>query len=260
MTTNDMDKALLLIIDAQYDFCNPAGSLYVNGAEDDMLRLAAFIKGNGNEIGGITLSQDSHQIMDISHPAFWRNAEGAHPEPYTAITADDVKNGVWQPVADRQRTLEYLTALDTQGEFPHVVWPEHCVSGSKGAAIVDVVMNEVANWSRTTQKCFTVVQKGGNPMTEHFGILKASIPIDDAPETQENKALLSLFARYPKIYIAGEAQSHCVANTVKQLLPYPEIAARLTLLTDCMSPVTGFEHIADAIYSQLKSDQFITTC
>ncbi len=48
-----MKKNALLIIDPQNDFCNPGdttesnkGSLYVDGAEKDMLRLANWIKQN----------------------------------------------------------------------------------------------------------------------------------------------------------------------------------------------------------------------
>ncbi len=36
-------NTLLLIIDAQKDFCYPNGTLYVKGAEKDMVRLGKFI-------------------------------------------------------------------------------------------------------------------------------------------------------------------------------------------------------------------------
>lgn len=40
---NQRKKNALLIIDAQYDFCNPNGSLFVPGAVEDNKRLANFI-------------------------------------------------------------------------------------------------------------------------------------------------------------------------------------------------------------------------
>ncbi|MDR1897904.1 MAG: hypothetical protein LBR10_14050 [Prevotellaceae bacterium] len=251
------NKALLLIIDAQYDFCDTKGALYVPGAENDMERLGAFIRNNEAMIENIVLSQDSHQVMDISHPAFWQNREGKNPSPFTSISVEDVEQGVWIPVIEKKRTLEYLKQLNEQGEFPHVIWPEHCIEGSRGASIADSVMREVENWSRSQQRCFTVVQKGKNPMTEHFGVFKANIPVDEDFGTQENRELLDLISRYSTIYIAGEAQSHCVATTVKQLLPYPAIAEKIIILKNCMSPVTGFEHLADSIYQQLNQHQFI---
>jgi nicotinamidase-related amidase len=48
--------------------------------------------------------------------------------------------------------------------------------------------------------------------------------------------------------------SHCVANTLKQAMEYtPELAKKFIILTDCMSNVTGFEHIADKIYDDAKN-------
>jgi nicotinamidase-related amidase len=252
-----IDKALLLIIDAQYDFCDEKGSLYVPGAEKDMERLASFIGNNNEKFGNIVFSQDTHHVIDISHPAFWKNQYGKNPSPFTQISVKDLKNGNWLPVFEQEKVLRYLKRLDEQGEFPHVIWPEHCIDGSQGAAIVENVMYEVKNWARTQQQYFTVIQKGKNPLTEHFGILKASVSIEDDENTWENTSLLTLMAEYNEIYIAGEAQSHCVATTIKQLLPYSDIANKIVVLKNCMSPVSGFEHLADDIYQQLKSNQFI---
>lgn len=38
--------------------------------------------------------------MDIAHPMFWVDKGGSHPTPFSTITADDVKNGVWMPVQE----------------------------------------------------------------------------------------------------------------------------------------------------------------
>ncbi|MDR0385521.1 MAG: hypothetical protein LBH60_05545 [Prevotellaceae bacterium] len=251
------DKSLLLIIDAQYDFCDAKGALYVPGSEKDMQRLACFIRNNGATLDSIVLSQDSHQVMDISHPAFWTDRDGNHPVPFTQISVADVENGSWTSVFGRDTALNYLTKLDRQGEFPHVIWPEHCIEGSRGAAIVDDVMDEVKNWARTGKQYFKIVQKGKNPLTEHFGIMNASVQLDDDPDTGLNVRLLDSFAEYGRIYIAGEAQSHCVAVTVKQMMKCKGVAEKLVVLKNCMSPVTGFERLADDIFGMLNSDQFI---
>jgi nicotinamidase-related amidase len=252
-----INNGLLLIIDAQYDFCDENGSLYVPGAEKDMERLASFIKNDGKKLRDIVLSQDTHQVMDISHPAFWVNKNGENPAPFTQISVEDVKNDVWTSVFGKNTALKYLKELDKQGEFPHVIWPEHCIEGSKGAAIVDIVMEALKNRERTSHKHYKIIQKGKNPFTEHFGIMQANVQLEHDLETQLNIPLLDSFTNYDTIYVAGEAQSHCVANTVKQLLKYPGIAVKLVILKNCMSPVPGFEHLADDIYSKLKSEQFI---
>jgi len=252
-----MEKILLLIIDAQYDFCNKNGSLFVPGAVEDMQHLTSFIKNNANTIDNIVLSQDAHQVVDISHPYFWKNKDGKRPEPYTAISAESVEQGEWIPMTNKDWAVTYLKELYKQGEFSHVIWPEHCIEGSLGASIVENVMDEVKNWSRLQNKLYTIIPKGQNPLTEHFGIIRANVPLENDQNTQENKSLINLLGKYSKICIAGEAQSHCVANTVKQILKYPDIASKLVVMKNCMSPVPGFESIADCIYNQLNPNQFI---
>jgi nicotinamidase-related amidase len=251
------DKSLLLIIDAQYDFCDAKGALYVPGAERDMERLALFIKNNIEKLDGIILSQDSHQLIDISHPAFWVCRNGKNPAPFTQISLADVENGTWTSIFGKETALKYLKELESKKEFPHVIWPEHCIEGSKGAAIVDIVMEEVKNWARIRKLYFKIIQKGKNPFTEHFGIMSAAVPLDHDVETMFNIPLFDSLAEYDTIYIAGEAQSHCVAVTIEQLLRFKDIADKMIILKNCMSPVPGFEHLADGIYSLLKPNQFI---
>ncbi|MDR0724413.1 MAG: hypothetical protein LBF59_00200 [Prevotellaceae bacterium] len=251
-----INNGLLLIIDAQYDFCDKSGSLYVPGAEEDMTRLASFIKNDGKKFRDVVLSQDTHQVIDISHPAFWVNKNGENPAPFTQISVEDVENGVWTSIFGKDRVLTYLQKLDNQGEYPHVIWPEHCIEGSKGAAIVDVVIEALKDRERRHHQHYQIIQKGKNPFAEHFGIMQANVELEDKPDTQLNMPLLDLLLNYETIYLAGEAQSHCVACTVKQLLRFPGIAKRLIILKNCMSPVPGFEHLADEIYGKLKSGQF----
>lgn len=245
-------NTIFLIIDMQNDFCMPEGKLYIPGAENDVERTASFIRENIDYIDHIILTQDNHQVIDISHPYFWEDKNGNHPEPLTRISAEDIKNERWIPVFEKAKAKEYITNLDKQGEFPHTIWPEHCIQGSRGAAITDVIMAAVTEWARKG-KHYEIIVKGTDPLTEHFGAVRANIPVDTNPETQINTKLINTLTRFSKILIAGEAKSHCVANTVKQLLAYPDISGKITLLKDCMSDVPGMEHIADTIYSEAEN-------
>jgi nicotinamidase/pyrazinamidase len=179
---------LLMIIDMQYDFCSPEGTLYVSGAENDVLRLADFITRNEDRIGHIILTQDYHDVIDISHPAFWEDRNGNHPQPYTGINLKKILAGAWQPRFHKSQAVEYIRKLETQGEYPHTIWPEHCIKGSRGAAIADEIMEPVKNWARKG-RIFDVVIKGTHPLTEHFGALKANVPVAGSPETHLNTAL-----------------------------------------------------------------------
>ena len=52
----------------------------------------------------------------------------------------------------------------------------------------------------------------------------------------------------------GEAKSHCVANSLKQILDFaPELVPKLVVVTDCMSDVTGLGYLADPIYAEART-------
>ena len=80
----------------------------------------------------------------------------------------------------------------------------------------------------------------------------ANIPVEGSPETQLNKQLADTLLGFDTILIAGEAKSHCVATTIRQLLNFDGFAQKLVILEDCMSDVTGFETLASSIYEKAK--------
>ena len=254
-----MKKNALLIIDPQNDFCNPGdisgknrGSLYVAGAEKDMDILAVWINKNSEAIDFIGVTIDSHQPNDISHPSFWMDKDGNFPAPFTLINYNDVEEGKWTPRFDPQRSLKYLHDLEFQGEYPHVIWPMHCLVGSSGAAIYQPLMDAIVKWT-VKGKFYQIVAKGTFPFTEHFGAFRAQVPDPERPETQLNQGLIKTLETYQNIYLAGEAKSHCVANSLKQVMDEsPDLASKFIVLEDAMSNVSGFETLADPIYNKAK--------
>lgn len=244
---------LLLIIDMQNDFCSPSGSLFVKGSVEDTTRLGAFISKNASEIDHIILTQDYHNVIDISHPVFWEDQNGIHPAPFTEIRIDDVLEGTWRPRYQREKAVDYIRKLENQGEFPHTIWPEHCIMGSHGAAITDEVLEPVKSWARKGS-FFDVFIKGTHPMTEHFGALKANVPVAGYPETHLNTELVNKLIKSDRIFIAGEAKSHCVATTIKQMLNIGSLVRKLYLLEDCMSDIEGFESLSLPIYKRAKAE------
>lgn len=242
-------KNLLLIVDMQNDFCRSNGALYVRGAEGDVKRLVKFMEMNRDKIDHIVLTMDHHQVVDISHPVFWADQNGNHPSPFTEISPDDIQEKKWQPLFHYREAIGYVEALSEQGEFPHIIWPEHCIAGSEGAAITNALMEQIMNWARPG-RYYELVMKGTNPLTEHFGILRANIPIRSDPKTMLNMNLVNTLKKYENIFIAGEARSHCVANTVKQMLEITEMVKKLIIIWDTMSDVPGFEKPSLPIYQR----------
>lgn len=262
---NNRKKNALLIIDAQYDFCNPNGALFVPGSPEDNQRLASFILNNLDEIDYMAATLDSHHLIDIAHPSFWKDKDGNNPPAFSVITSQDMRDGKWNPrFYAPQVVLKYLEALEQQGEFVHVIWPPHCLIGSAGHALDGIIFDAVKayDYKKGARGC-VFVTKGTHPLTEHFGAFRAQIPIQNAPETDVNMDLLKTLAEYENVYLAGQAKSHCVANTLKQALQYvPDLAKKFIILEDCMSSVQGgpdpsnpsltFEKIAQPIYDDAR--------
>ena len=256
-----MHKAIeLLIIDPQNDFCDlPPGwcpldpataqavrpALPVAGAHADMLRLAALIRGGAQGLSAISVTLDSHHRFDIAHPTFWHTGSGTAVAPFTPITSAQVRSGDYVPqdAAMLPRALDYLAALERRGRYTLMVWPVHCEIGSWGHNVHAAVKAAYNAWEDTRLALVRKVNKGSNPWTEHYSALRAEVPDSDDESTQLNTALIASLDRADMIVIAGEASSHCVRATAEHLIdniPSRHVT-KVVLLTDCMSPVGGFE-------------------
>lgn len=251
----------LLIIDPQNDFCDlPAAyrqadplaaasplapALPVPGAHEDMLRLAALIEQGGAGLAAITVTLDSHHRLDVAHPTFWVKADGTAVAPFTLIGAAQVRAGEYRPRQGDalERTLRYLDTLEATGRYTLCVWPVHCEIGSWGHNVHADVRTAYNRWEERELRSVNKVIKGTNPWTEHYSAVMAEVPDPADPATQLNLALIDGLARADRVYIAGEAGSHCVKATTEHLAEQfdPGSLDKLVLITDCMSPVPGFE-------------------
>lgn len=237
----------LLIIDPQNDFCDIAGAaLPVPGAQADMERLAAWL--GDVALDGIAVTLDSHASVAVERTTFWQGREGQAPAPFTFVTASDVRSGTWLPRDARlvPQVTAMLDQLAAAGRSGLVVWPVHCVTGTWGHNIYAPLAAQLAQWEFKTQRAVRKVLKGEHPLTEHFGVFEADAPNPAVPSTQFNHALADELTQGVEVLlIAGEAGSHCVAASVDQLMRHlstrPAPRPRLVLLSDCMSPVAGFE-------------------
>jgi nicotinamidase-related amidase len=61
-----MEKRTLVIVDLQNDFCNPKGSLYVNGAEEAKANIIKYLEANKDNIDNVILTRDWHRVDDKS--------------------------------------------------------------------------------------------------------------------------------------------------------------------------------------------------
>lgn len=250
-----MSKALIAI-DVQNDFMDiPFATLGVTGATQDAQRIADFVSKLNPDT--IFASLDSHYGLDISHPAWWTNADGSFVNPFTLITTNDIQNGKYVPRVDPTGSLKYVQALESNGEFSHFIWPEHCLIGSTGHALYPVFFDSLNQWMKKNLKWVNFINKGVNPYTEHFGIFRANVPMNSDPSTQVNQGVFQTLNAHDTIYLVGEARTHCVANSLRQMLQIaPQLASKIVVLEDCMSNVPGlpddFYVYVDSIYEEAK--------
>jgi nicotinamidase/pyrazinamidase len=297
------EKATLLLIDIQNDF-HPGGSLAIPSANDDAIRISTFIRTNATKIHRIVATMDTHPKLHIAHPEFWINTvNGSNPDPFTIITTADIQSGIWKPrpdlqipisyldenvfdidrsvsdssvvnnsnnkcnmVTDLERyCLEYTTRLEQSGKFQLCIWPEHCLMGTAGHAIVDIVQRALHDWTTTTGRNVEYIFKGQNPLTEMYSVMAAEVPI--TVDTTFNTELQhSLMTNHTSLIIAGQAMSHCVNYSVRDIVrnwtsnqndttnqsttTIPTM--NIYLLTDCCSAVPGFEDSANEFLNDMR--------
>lgn len=252
-------KITALLVDCQNDFCDPKGSLYVNGAEKDMENVAKMISDHGGKIDDIRCTLDSHQVIDVGHPEFWIDSNGNHPTPFTILNIEDVKGSKakWRTrhPAFQKRMEDYVESLASNQRYPAVIWPTHCTVGSWGHGIFPIVQGALENWCRKEFALIDYVTKGSNPFTEHYSAVKADVPDPEDPTTETNTTFIQRLQEADRILVVGEASSHCVFNTVSDIAQEfgAEQAKKLVLLEDCMSPVTGFEQSHDDFFNWAKN-------
>jgi nicotinamidase-related amidase len=239
-------KIDLLIIDPQNDFCRPDGALSVKGADKDMENVAKMILKGKSKIDNIRVTLDSHHYIHIAHPIWWKDAKGNSPAPFTIITYNDLigNNPKWTTMNPGflKRSIEYVKKLQDNARYPLCIWPPHCIIGSFGHAIFPELFDALIEW----EKQFAVVDKvvkGTNIFTEHYSAVKSDVEDSNDPATLLNTNFIMHLQEADVIGIAGEALSHCVANTIRDISNEfgPEQTRKFVLLEDACSNVSGFE-------------------
>ncbi len=252
----DQQRNHLLIIDMQADFCHQGGTLFIPGAGEDVRRLVEFIYRQAAHITGITCSLDSHLPHQIFHSCWWADQNGKHPEPLTVISDDDVREKRWRPLMEPEWSTEYVRKLRTHSKKELVIWPYHVPIGGIGH-VLDPELWSAVFWHSLARKSQpTWWRKGNIPGTEHYSIVQPEILVPDHPEGGRDQDFLDLLDQQDHIVVAGEAASHCVLETIEDLVDEfrdrPGALGRIFILRDCTSPV---KH-AEIDFEALTREQF----
>jgi nicotinamidase-related amidase len=142
-------------------------------------------------------------------------------------------------------------------------------------------MEALLEWSRSTGRSVEYVHKGRELLTEMYSAVRADVPVTESTAFNEGLVRSLLFGdadddgtrKSRRLIVAGQAMSHCVNYTVRDIVKYAEeeaaaagtaggdggrtgraaaAAATIYLVTDCASPVPGFEDAAARFRSDAR--------
>jgi nicotinamidase-related amidase len=284
-----------VIIDPQRSFCavvDPArqqlehdGELCVPGAWDAMYRVGRLINRLGGRLDSLSVTMDSHHLMHVAHPCWWRDRNGQQPRPFTILELEgdrimgyDISHQLvgeyetfYRDVLHTQSShglpghpgaIEMLTALKTGGRYPHCIWNPHTLIGTRGHQIVEPLMDSLLEWSLANKRTVNFVTKGSNPFVEHFSAVKAEVvdPLDNT--TQINSEFIKLVMEDDEILLMGIAGSHCLANTVRDMDKFfsdDSFIRKCVLFLDGTAPVPGFEGLQDKFIADMVKRGMRTT-
>lgn len=256
MKTNTNTNTLL-IIDPQNDFMDLENSaLPVKGAVEDMQKIIK--KMESVNFDSIIVTLDSHFEYDIAHPFFWKSKDGSHPKPFTIITKKDLIEEKWFPVDESQimHCINYLDQLNVSGKYSLIIWPPHCIINSWGHKVYAELKEELKLWESKQNKKVKYFDKGKNPLTEHYSAIKAEVVLKTDNKTDTNTELMNNLLNSKNIYVAGEAFTHCVYSTVRDIAlivnSQDKYKPNIFIYENATSPVGGFEDKVEIIKKELE--------
>lgn len=271
----DGQRVLLIGIDWQNDFVipgssdvgpgEPYGSLSVPGAKKDIENWTRFLYNNLEKITRVMLSVDTHYPNQIFHRSMWRNEDGTAVAPFTMITSNDLKGGKYRFVGGNPKfALDCLDCLEKAGKVGVYVWPDHCIAGTPGWNLETQLMQMVVFHSAVRNVYPVFAFKGTDRYSEMYGILEPEYN----PKNTVTAQILDVIASFDpasgdlkkmewdKIIIGGEAGSHCLLESTKQILKrfdgHSDVVQRIYVLEDCTSAVSGFEQQMKDAFDDFK--------
>jgi nicotinamidase-related amidase len=218
---------------------------------EDTRRAIEWLYRNLTTVTTLFLTLDSHSTHQIFHPAAWVDGEGRPPAPFTVISSRDVRERRFVPVlADsripdmRAACIEYCERLEGSGRHALTIWPYHAFLGGASHALVPALMEAVLFHSlvRRADPVFEI--KGRASLTESYSALSPEVrSLQGHALGGFNHSLYDAVMSHDRVYVFGQAKSHCVLETLRDLRQEcerrdPRLLERLYVLEDAMSPVT----------------------
>ena len=173
-------KRCLLIIDMQYDFID--GSLKVEEAEEIIRLIKDLLKSTETKFDLVVFTKDDHPQNHIS---FSSNHIGK--KPFSEYT--------------------YTSKVDANHKFTSLLWPDHCIVGTKGNEIHKELVDEYKDGKINGVETL-FVGKGKQTDREFFSCF------NDVLNEEHTELEIILKERDIKdVYVCGLAYDYCVYNS-----------------------------------------------
>ena len=163
----------------------------------DSNRIYDLIMDHLDDISEIYVSLDSRHRTHISNQISWTNKKGKRPEPFQVITAQEVSKGKWKAKqkALQQEYLDYVTNLEQAEKQPFMIWPDHCLVGTYGHAVMPSINEALQNWAGHNLTTVEYIIKATNCFTEMYSALSGEVPIPTTPQQRWTWAWWSAWLR-----------------------------------------------------------------
>ena len=258
-------KNILLIIDPQNDFHTKDGAtLPVTNSENDAIKIVKLI--NSRNFDEIHVSLDTHTKNHIGHSGFYNKGHVPFGFYNNLVKAkDDIPDNYLE---------KYNELHNAKRGGDYQMWPDHCINNTDGHKIYKSIQDELNNAQESHNNVKYHI-KGQNELTEMYSIFSATVdPADvfkqigpESPpvnknsdydrvkgvdsyeeainsenlETTMNDGLIEhLLGNGNTVYVCGQAKSHCVADSIIDLLNAIEqhgLSGNVVLVDDASSPV-----------------------
>jgi nicotinamidase/pyrazinamidase len=183
------DRAALIVVDVQLDFL-PRGALAVPGGERILAPVAALMA--------------SGRFRDVVATQDW------HPRDHVSF-------------ASRHPGRKPYEAIELYGR-EQMLWPDHCVAGSPGAAL-----HPALPWERAR----AIVRKGLDPAVDSYSAFRNNYDANgERPPTGLSGYLRELDLN--SVYVCGLARDYCVRATAQDAA---QLGFATTVLWDLTQPV-----------------------
>jgi nicotinamidase-related amidase len=154
-----------------------------------------------------------------------------------------------------------VEALEFESKKQLMIWPYHTMIGTPGHTVTPALAEAIAFHAAARNAQPEYLIKGTIARTEYYSLLEPEVKDADDPRGDLNQDFLNRLLGYDAVYVAGQAKSHCVLESIGSIVArygdQAEVMSRIYLLEDCTSsvqhPEIDFEASALSTYAQWEA-------